>query len=152
MELPTLWTLGEGWDTGPNDNCQNRSVGFRGSRGDTQGKSCGVAREALTDAVQAATGGYKGTKFHSVCKGVGVAHITVWISKQHNFGRGKGQCFHRVSEGGKDRRLPLRLETPEEVRELQSKLYRKAKQGLGLRKLLEEDDRKAVLGKTECTV
>jgi hypothetical protein len=92
---------------------QNRLVGSRGSRGDTQRKPCGVAREALTDAVQAATGGYKGTKFHSLCKGVGVARITVWISKQHNFGRGKGQCFHRVSEGGKDRRLPLRLETPE---------------------------------------
>ena len=62
MELPTLWSDGEGWDTGLNENCQNGSVGFRGSRGDTQGKSCGVAREALTDAVRAATGGYKGPK------------------------------------------------------------------------------------------
>jgi hypothetical protein len=112
MELLTLWSDGEGWYTDLDENCQNRLVGSRGSRGDTQRKSCGVAREALTDAVQAATGGYKGTKFHSVCKGVGVAHITDWISKQHNFGRGKGQCFHRVSEEGKDRRLPLRLETP----------------------------------------
>ena len=32
---------------------------------------------------------------------------------------------------------------------LERKLYKKAKQ---LRKLLEEDDRKAVFGKTECTV
>jgi len=45
--------------------------------------------------------------------------------------------------------LPLRLLTPE-VRELQRKLYQKAKQEL--RKPLEEDDRKAVFGKTERTV
>jgi len=32
-------------------------VGFRGSRGDTQGKSCGVAREALAGAIQ---GGNRG--------------------------------------------------------------------------------------------
>jgi hypothetical protein len=37
-----------------------------------------------------------------------------------------------------------------EVRELQRKLYRKAKQEM--RKPLEEDDRKAVFGKTERTV
>ena len=60
-----------------------------------------------------ATGGYKETKFLLACKGVGVAHSTDGISKQHNFGRGKGQCFHQVSEEGKDRRLPLRLGTPE---------------------------------------
>ena len=57
MELPTLWTLGEGWDTGLNENCQNGLVGFRGSRGDTQGKSCGVAREALAGYVQGINGG-----------------------------------------------------------------------------------------------
>jgi len=43
------------------------------------------------------------------------------------------------------------LETPEKVRELQRKLYQKAKQE-PLRKLLEEGDRKAVFGKTERTV
>jgi hypothetical protein len=37
------------------------------------------------------------------------------------------------------------LETPEKARELQRKLYRKAKQEM--RKPLEEDDRKAVYGK-----
>ena len=52
MELPTLWSDGGGWNAGLNENCQNRPVGFRGSKGDTQGKVCGVAREALTDAVQ----------------------------------------------------------------------------------------------------
>jgi len=40
------------------------------------------------------------------------------------------------------------LKTPG-IRELQRKLYQRAKQ---LRKLLEEDDRKAVFGKTERTV
>ena len=42
------------------------------------------------------------------------------------------------------------LETPEKIRELQRKLYQKAKQEM--RKPLEEDDRKAVFGKTERTV
>ena len=32
---------------------------------------------------------------------------------EHNLERGKGQCFHHVSEEVKDRRLPLRLVTPE---------------------------------------
>jgi len=55
------------------------------------------------------------------------------------------------------------LTTPEQIRELQKKLYRKAKQdrefrwiqprhGLTLRMPLEEDDWKAVFGKTERTV
>jgi len=52
MELLTLWSGGESWNICPNENCQNRQMGFRGSRGDTQGKSCGVAREALADAMQ----------------------------------------------------------------------------------------------------
>ena len=56
VELPILLSGGEGWDTGSNESCLNRSVGFRGSRGDTQGKSCGVAREALIDAVQSGNG------------------------------------------------------------------------------------------------
>jgi hypothetical protein len=29
-ELPTLWTLGEGWDTGLNENCQERTGGLPG--------------------------------------------------------------------------------------------------------------------------
>ena len=43
------------------------------------------------------------------------------------------------------------LETPEKIRELQRKLYQKAKQER-LRKPMEEDDWKAVFGKTERTV
>jgi hypothetical protein len=35
---------------------QNRQMDFRGSRGDTQGKPCGIAREALTDAAQDSNG------------------------------------------------------------------------------------------------
>jgi len=46
-----------------------------------------------------------------------------------------------VSEGGKDRRL--RNAGNSRIRELQRKLYQKAKQ---VRKPLEEDDRKAVFG------
>jgi len=90
------------------------------------------ARETLAGAAQGSNGGYKETKFLLACKGVGVAHSTDWIPKQQDFGRGKGQCFHRVSEGGKDRRLRM-LETPEKVRELQRKLYQKAKQEKGFR-------------------
>jgi hypothetical protein len=62
--------------------------------------------------------GYKETKFPSACRGIRVAHITVWISKQQNFGRGKGR---RLSASGG-------LETPDRVRELQRKLYQKAKE------------------------
>ncbi len=56
MKLPILWTLGEGWDICLNENCQNGQMDFRGSRGDTQGKSCEIAREALADAMQEGNG------------------------------------------------------------------------------------------------
>jgi len=49
LKLPTLWSEGEGWNTCPDENCHNRQVGFRGSRGDTQGKPNGAARETLRD-------------------------------------------------------------------------------------------------------
>jgi len=63
-------------------------------------------------------------------------------------GEGRGNAFigFLKEEGTGDCRL---LETPEKVRELQRKLYQKAKQEL--RKILDEDDRKAVFGKTERT-
>ena len=77
--------------------------------------------------------------------------IVPFVSQgEHNLERGKGQCFHHVSEEVKDRRLPLRLCNSRVVREPQRKLYQKAKQEM--RKPLEEDDRKAVFGKTERTV
>jgi len=75
------------------------------------------------------TGGYKETKFHWVGKGVGFAHsVPIVFQGQHNLGRGKGQYFYRVFEEAKERRLHIVLKTPEKIRELQRKLYRKAKQ------------------------
>lgn len=47
---------------------------------------------------------------------------------QHNPGRGKGQYFHHVSEGGREKEIAGMLVTPEKIRELQRKLYLKAKQ------------------------
>jgi hypothetical protein len=47
---------------------------------------------------------------------------------QHNLGRGKGQCLHHVSEEGKEKEIAAMLRTPDEIQELQKKLYRKAKQ------------------------
>ncbi|ODS30157.1 MAG: strong similarity to group II intron-encoded protein LtrA [Candidatus Scalindua rubra] len=47
---------------------------------------------------------------------------------QQNLERGKGQCLHRVSEVGKEKGDCEMLVTPEKIRELQRKLYRKAKQ------------------------
>ena len=47
--------------------------------------------------------------------------------KPGNAGGGKGPCFWCVCEGGKDAVIDESLETPDKVRELQIKLYRKAK-------------------------
>jgi RNA-directed DNA polymerase len=47
---------------------------------------------------------------------------------QHNLGRGKGQCLHHVSEEGKEKEIAAMLTTPDEIQELQKKLYQKAKQ------------------------
>ena len=82
-----------------------------------------------------ATGGYKETKFHLVCKGVGVVHSTEWISRRAEPWEREGAMLSSVSEGGKDRRL--RNAGNSRIRELQRKLYQKAKQ---VRKPLEEDD------------
>ncbi len=91
------------------------------------------------------TGRYKETKFYWVGTEVGFAHSTGGILERakplEREGAILSSCFRR-GEGG---RLPLRLLTPE-VLELQRKLYQKAKQGM--RKPLEEDDRKAVYGET----
>jgi hypothetical protein len=64
-------------------------------------------------------------------------------------GEGRGNAF---IEFLKRRRTEIAVEArnSREVRQPQWKLYQEAKQEL--RKLLEEDDRKAVFGKTECTV
>ena len=67
---------------------------------------------------------------------------------QHNLGRGKGQYLHHASKGETERRLRQRYKL-QMVRELRWKLYQKAKRK---RMPLEEDDWKAVFGKTERTV
>ena len=46
---------------------------------------------------------------------------------EQNLERGKGQCFHRFPKEGRRGDCEM-LETPEKIRELQRKLYRKAKQ------------------------
>jgi hypothetical protein len=65
-------------------------------------------------------------------------------------GEGRGNILSRFRRSEGKGIAQSVLETPEKIRELQRKLYRKAKQEL--RKPLEEDDRKAVFGKTERTV
>jgi group II intron reverse transcriptase/maturase len=47
---------------------------------------------------------------------------------QHNPGRGKGHCLHHAFEEGKEKEIASMLKTPEQIQELQKKLYQKAKQ------------------------
>jgi RNA-directed DNA polymerase len=48
-------------------------------------------------------------------------------------GEGRGNAFTMLLKKGRSRRLPERLTTPENIRELQRKLYQKAKQEKGFR-------------------
>jgi group II intron reverse transcriptase/maturase len=76
-----------------------------------------------------ATGRYKETKFYRVGKGVGVAYSTVCISRRAKPWEREGAILlsrFRRSEGKGIAQSVL--ETPEKIRELQRKLYRKAKQ------------------------
>jgi len=70
------------------------------------------------------------------------------LKESRTLGEGRGNAFIRFLKEGREGDCGM-LETPEKIRELQRKLYQKAKQ---VRKPLEEDDRKAVFGKTERTV
>ena len=70
------------------------------------------------------------------------------LKESRTLGEGRGNAFIRFLKEGREGDCGM-LETPEKLRELQRKLYQKAKQ---LRKPLEEDDRKAVFEKTERTV
>jgi hypothetical protein len=56
--------------------------------------------------------------------------LPIAFQGQQNLERGKGQYLHHVSEERKERGLSATggLETPEKFRELQRKLYQKAKQ------------------------
>jgi hypothetical protein len=62
---------------------------------------------------------------------------------------GRGNTFIMFLKRGRTE-IAVEARNSREVRELQRKLYLGAKQEL--RKPLEEDDRKAVFGKTDCTV
>jgi hypothetical protein len=64
-------------------------------------------------------------------------------------GEERGNAFIVFLKRGR-MEIAVKAGNSREVRELQRKLYQKAKQEL--RKPLEEDDRKAVFGKTERTV
>jgi len=64
-------------------------------------------------------------------------------------GEGRGNAFIEFLKRGRTE-IAVEARNSREVRQPQWKLYQEAKQEL--RKLPEEDDRKAVLGKTECTV
>jgi hypothetical protein len=64
-------------------------------------------------------------------------------------GEGRGNAFIVFPKRGR-MEIAVEARNSMEVRELQRRLYQEAKQEL--RKLLEEDDRKAVFGKTERTV
>ena len=64
-------------------------------------------------------------------------------------GEGRGNTFIMFLKRGRTE-IAVEARNSREVREPQRKLYQEAKQEL--RKLLEEDDRKAVFGKTDCTV
>jgi hypothetical protein len=123
---------------------------FRGNRGDTQEQPYDNERgRPLSMLVRRATGRYKETKFYRVSKGVGVAHSTVGISRTAQPWEREGDTFIVFLKKGR-KEIAVEAGNSRVVRELQRKLYRKAKQEL--RKPLEEDDRKAVFGKTERTV
>jgi hypothetical protein len=64
-------------------------------------------------------------------------------------GEERGNAFIVFPKKGR-MEIAVKAGNSREVQELQRKLYQEAKQEL--RKLLEEDDRKAVFGKTDCTV
>jgi len=64
-------------------------------------------------------------------------------------GEGRGNAFIMFPKRGR-KEIAVEAGNSREVRDLQRRLYQRAKQEL--RKPLEEDDRKAVFGKTERTV
>ena len=119
---------------------------FRGNRGDTQGQpydnehgrplSMLRERQLVDIRKRSFTGSARESELP----------IVPFVSQgQHNLERGKGQCLYHVSEEGKERRLRKRYKL-QTIRDLQWRLCQKAKH---MRKPLEEDDRKAVFGKTE---
>ena len=82
-------------------------MGFRGSRGDTQGKPDGAARETLTD-VPAVMGQLVDIRKRSFIRFVRESELPILplaFQGQQNLERGKGQYLHHVSKERKERRL-----------------------------------------------
>ena len=71
---------------------------------------------------------------------------------QHNLGRGKGQYFYHVSEEVKGRRLHGRAGNSRKDPGTSEETIPEGQAGFKRRKPLDEDNRKAVFGKTERTV
>jgi hypothetical protein len=119
-------------------------MGFRGNRGDTQGQPYDNEHgRPLSMLIRRATGRYKETKFYRVGKGVGFAYSTACISRKAKPWEREGAIllsFFRRSEGKGIAQSVL--ETPEKIRELQRKLYRKSKQGS-----MGESHRMKIIGK-----
>jgi hypothetical protein len=86
-------------------------VGFRGSRGDTQGKPDGAARETLTD-VPAVMGQLVDIRKRSFIRFVRESELPILpiaFQGQQNLERGKGQYLHHVSEGVKEEEIAVTL-------------------------------------------
>ena len=86
-------------------------MGFRGSRGDTQGKPDGAARETLTD-VPAVMGQLVDIRKRSFIRFVRESELPIVplvFQGQQNLERGKGQYLHHVSEGVKEEEIAVTL-------------------------------------------
>jgi hypothetical protein len=80
---------------------------FRGSRGDTQGKPDGAARETLTD-VPAEMGQLVDIRKRSFIRFVRESElpiVPIAFQGQQNLERGKGQYLHHVSEERKEKEI-----------------------------------------------
>jgi hypothetical protein len=82
-------------------------VGFRGSRGDTQGKPDGAARETLTDApiVSGQRMDIRKRNFIRFVRESELPIVPIVFQGQHNLERGKGQCLHHVSKERKEKEI-----------------------------------------------
>jgi len=107
MKLPTLWSDGEGWNICPDENCQNRQVDFRGSRGDTQGKPNGAARETLMDVpnLSGQLMDIRKRNFIRFIRESELPIVPIAFQGQQNLERGKGQYLHHVSEERKEKEI-----------------------------------------------
>jgi hypothetical protein len=86
-------------------------VGFRGSRGDTQEKPSGAARETLTD-VPAVMGQLVDIRKRSFIRFIRESELPILpiaFQGQQNLERGKGQYLHHVSEGVKEEEIAVTL-------------------------------------------